>query len=146
MRETPDLAGQEVGVGTRHRFTLLEACFCCQKSASRQKNEADTRVLHKSIKTLRWSDPILGLERRVRLLLNSLPVNKARAADIAKAEAFSLLQLIKRVCDIVPDPVIVPDHYPAPNCQVHGRPGIRHHAVQCVGTVDKDQRTRSFIW
>ena len=36
MSQMPDMAGQEMAIGTRHRFTTLKRAFCYQKDASKR--------------------------------------------------------------------------------------------------------------
>ena len=60
MRQMPDMAGQKMAVGTRHRFAPLKRAFCYRKDASRRWNRAYITDLHLWIKALWWSDPYLA--------------------------------------------------------------------------------------
>ena len=59
MSKVPNIARQEVTIGTRHRADLLKLSFCHQKGGSKRPAERYFRDLSVWINALRWSDPDL---------------------------------------------------------------------------------------
>ena len=66
----PDMAGQKMAIGTRHRFAPLKRAFCYRKGASKSWNRAYITDLHLWIKELWWSDPYL-LKKKTEHVLQS---------------------------------------------------------------------------
>jgi hypothetical protein len=56
MGDVPDVTGQEMAIGARHRLSL-EVAFRLQKATSKLLNDAFYAIIYCYIKKLSWSDP-----------------------------------------------------------------------------------------
>ena len=62
MSDVPDVTGQKIAIGARHRLPL-EVAFRLQKVTAKLLNDAFYAILCCQIKKLSWSDPGMLIRR-----------------------------------------------------------------------------------